>query len=180
MQSWVDKRISTKGLTFPEVCLYSNGRCQKGRSQLKNIYDVLKQKEAKYAAMSTEYRKLGSDLQELGSEIMAVRTTVKLLADAQDQTNEDQSAPLSQPQMIRTVLAEHKGEMHLSDILKAVEKKFHRNLKPNVTAAVIFRYAKRGSIFYKSKSKPNTWGLLAFRAAEPQSESLVEMVERRA
>jgi hypothetical protein len=145
---------------------------------MKNIYDVLKQKESEYASMFAQYRKLAVDIQELGREIEAVKTTVKLLGDAQDQTNEEQSAPLSQPQMIRAVLAENKSEMHLSEILAAVERKFDKKLKPNVTAAVIFRYAKRGSIFYKAKSKPNTWGLLAFRAAEPKSESLLEIVEK--
>jgi hypothetical protein len=78
--------------------------------------------------------------------------------------------------MIRSVLAERKAEMHLSEILAAVERKFDKKLKPNVTAAVIFRYAKRGSIFYKSPSKPNTWGLLEFRAGQP--ESVFEIVDR--
>jgi hypothetical protein len=146
---------------------------------MKNIYEVLKQKEAEYAAIVSRYRKMSEEMSKLSKEIEAVKTTVKLLGDdVEDESSDEQMAAMSQPQMIRAVLAERKTEMHLSDILATVERKFHRKLKPNVTAAVIFRYAKRGSIFYKSASKPNTWGLLAFRAEEPKPESLLDIVER--
>jgi predicted nuclease with TOPRIM domain len=145
---------------------------------MKNIYEVLKQKETEYASLMSQYRKLGENVSTLGREIEAVKTTVKLLGDAEDQSSDEQSVALSQPQMIRAVLAEHKKEMHLSEILGAVELKFHVKLKPNVTAAVIFRYAKRGSIFYKAPSKPNTWGLLSFRAQDPKAESIFDIVDR--
>ena len=145
---------------------------------MKNIYEVLKAKESLYATMISEYRRLGEDVSKLGREIEAVKTTVKLLADSSDQTADEHNDSLSQPKMIEAVLAENRSEMHLSAILAAVERKFRKKLKPNVTAAVIFRYAKRRSIFYKSEAKPNTWGLLAFRADVKKQDTIFTSVER--
>jgi hypothetical protein len=144
---------------------------------LKNIYDVLKAKEAEYSSLITEHRMLGDRVQKLAREIDAVRLTVKLLGDAQE-TKDESSTNLSQPQMLRAVLAENKREMHLSEILAGVEARFNKKLNPNVTAAVIFRYAKRKSIFYKSEDKPNTWGLLTFRGQGIEPKSILEIVEK--
>lgn len=145
---------------------------------MKNIYDVLKAKEAEYTALIARYRMMGEDVSKLGREIEAIKTTVKLLADSSDPKSDEQSVSLSQPQMIQSVLAEHGSEMHLSAILSDVERKFHKKLNPKVTAAVIFRYAKRNSVFYKSPSKPNTWGLLSFRADAPQTDSIFSATGR--
>jgi hypothetical protein len=130
---------------------------------MKNIYEVMKQKEAEYNSLVAEYRRMNESVSKLGRDLDALRTTVKLLADAQDQGVEDQGKSLSQPQMVRAVLGDKGTEMHLSEILKAVQTKFRKKLSPSVTAAVMFRYAKRGSTFYKSPASPNTWGLLEFR-----------------
>ena len=129
---------------------------------MKNIYDVLKQKEAEYATIFSEYRRMSDIVNKLSREIDAIRTTVKLLGDAQDQGTEVGQKELSQPQMVRAVLVEKGEEMHLAEIIKAVKNKFNKELTPNVIAAVLFRYSKRGSVFYKA-AKPNTWGLLEFR-----------------
>jgi hypothetical protein len=130
---------------------------------MKNIFEVFKQKESEYNSLVSEYRRMSEKVNGLARELDAIRLTIKLLGDAQDQGAEVSGKLLSQPQMVRVVLMERGAEMHLSDILKAVEKKFNKKLSPNVTAAVIYRYAKRGSLFYKAKA-PNTWGLLESRA----------------
>ena len=145
---------------------------------MKNIYDVLKAKETEYSGLIHEYRTMGDKVQKLGRDIEALKLTVRLLGDADEPAADNSNSTLTQPQMLRAVLAENKREMHLSDILAAVEAKFKKKLTPNVTAAVIFRYAKRGSIFYKSKAKPNTWGLLAFRGENAETKSMLEMVEK--
>ena len=132
---------------------------------MKNIYEVLKQKEEEQAALSVQLKDINLEYTKLSHEVEAMRVTLRLLADAQDLTSEQQNKEFSQPQMVRAILSEHTAPMHLSEIIKAVHMKFGKVLKPNVIAAVIFRYAKRGSMFYKADA-PNTWGLLEWKGSK--------------
>jgi RecA-family ATPase len=143
---------------------------------MKNVYDVLKQKEAEYSTAISDFRRSQERVNALGKDIEAIRTVVKMLADAQDETAHTQEKALSQPQMVRAVLVDSNEEMHLSEIVKAVERKFARKLNLAVTGAVIFRYAKRGSTFYKSQKRPNTWGLLEWQTKQP--ETLLDLVKQ--
>jgi hypothetical protein len=130
---------------------------------MKNIYEVLKEKEQEHGRLTVQLRDTNARYTKLSQEIDAMRLTLRLLAESKDQTSEQENKEFSQPQMVRAVLMENGSEMHLSDILKGVNKKFGKSLNPNVAAAVIFRYAKRNSTFYKVADKPNTWGLLEWR-----------------
>lgn len=128
---------------------------------MKSFFEVFEQKKI-------ELKRAGEQYQRLAKEVEAMQITARLLSDAEEHAGSGETGKtISQPQMLRAVLAERGTEMHMSEMLEAVKKKFGKKLAPNVMAAVIFRYAKRNSVFYKSTLKPNTWGLLEWRVGTP-------------
>jgi hypothetical protein len=143
---------------------------------MKNIYEVLKEKEKEYAAAVTQWRNAQSVATRLSQEVDSIKSVIRMLSEAQDQTVSEQT-DLSQPQMVRLVLLQNNSEMHLREIINTVKERFGKALTPTVLGAVLFRYAKRGSMFYKAPKKPNTWGLLEWRSKDPQ-QSVMEIVEK--
>lgn len=112
---------------------------------MKNVYEVLRQKEILF--------------QQLKAEIEALKVAAKLLADEQDnppRTGED----TSQPEMIRQVLLQSDQPMHVSKIGEAIQKKYKKKMKPAHLSAVIYRYLKSGKLFFKVEGRPGTFGLL--------------------
>ncbi|MGB7728329.1 MAG: hypothetical protein WBL50_09875 [Candidatus Acidiferrum sp.] len=71
--------------------------------------------------------------------------------------------PKSQPDMANAILEEIGKPMHVTQISTQIKTKFGQNVKPNNLGVMLFRYAKRGSRFYKVEGKPNTYGLVKWQ-----------------
>jgi hypothetical protein len=71
--------------------------------------------------------------------------------------------PKSQPDMASVILEEIGKPMHVSQISAQIKSKFGQNVKSNNLGVMLFRYAKRGSRFYKVEGKPNTYGLIKWQ-----------------
>lgn len=117
---------------------------------MKNIYDLLRQKE--------------EQLQLLARQVEALRVAAQLIA-AEEQllnTTAEAKSP-SQPQMVREVLKAKGQPMHVSKIADAIRDKYGNKLKPNYLAPIIYRNIKAGKLFYKVEGKPNTFGLIEWQ-----------------
>jgi len=71
--------------------------------------------------------------------------------------------PKSQPDMANAILDEIGKPMHVTQIAAQIKDRFGQNVKPNNLGVMLFRYAKRGSRFYKVESRPNTYGLIKWQ-----------------
>jgi len=113
---------------------------------MKNIYDLLRQKE--------------EQLQLLARQVEALRVAAQLMAAEERllHTPTDEKSP-SQPQMVREVLREKGQPMHVSKIADAIKNKYGKRFKPNYLTPVIYRNMKAGKLFFKVEGKPNTFGL---------------------
>lgn len=118
---------------------------------MKNIYDLLRQKE--------------DQLRLLGKQVEALRVAAQLISEEDrlmDRSPGD--TKLSQPQMVREVLREKGQPMHVAKIADAIKEKYGKKLKTNYLAPVIYRNMKIGKLFYKVEGKPNTFGLIEWQA----------------
>lgn len=106
-----------------------------------------------------------SELQNLQREVDALRLAMRLMATASASSG---NAPkprvkISQPDMAKSVLAEAAHEMHVKDISTKIAERFGEVIKPNYLAPVLYRQIDR--LFYKSREKPNTFGLIEWKKA---------------
>ncbi len=124
---------------------------------MKNIFEILRQKEQ-------ELSKARTVCQRLEYEVAAIKLTAKLVSGDEVPPAQEAKQP-SQVQMIRSVLQEKGAPLHMGEIVEGVKKKYGKRLNPQMMAAVIYRYAKRGKTFYKDSSRANTWGLLDWQIA---------------
>lgn len=76
----------------------------------------------------------------------------------------------SQPEMAAAILEQTGKPMHVTQILEQMKRKFRKSPKPNTLGVTLYRYAKRGSRFYKVKGKPNTYGLIKWQTPEERME----------
>ncbi len=111
---------------------------------MKNVYEVIRQKEIQ--------------LHQLEEEIEALKLAAKLLTDEKDKRSR-RGESISQAEMIRVVLLGSSGPLHVSIIGEAIQKKYKKKIKPAHLSAVIHGHIKKGRLFYKVKDKPNTFGL---------------------
>jgi hypothetical protein len=79
--------------------------------------------------------------------------------------------PQSQPDMAGAILEEIGKPMHVTQIAAQVKSKFGQIVKPNNLGVMLFRYAKRGSRFYKVEGKPNTYGLVKWQEIKDRIEN---------
>jgi len=112
---------------------------------MKNIYDVLAEKERQ--------------LQQLTREVEALRVAHRLLADEQDKGAGGNGSKVSQAQMLQGVLSEDGKPMHVAEIAKAMQKQYGKKFKTTHLSALLYRYIKMGKLFYKAENKPGTFGL---------------------
>jgi hypothetical protein len=109
---------------------------------MKNILEVLRQKEG--------------ELRRIEDEVRALRIAAQLVGEEKDQI----AAPddkLTQVEMIRTVLRDCGKPMHVKEMAEAIKSKFKKQLKPSYLAPVIYRQL--GKRFTKA-DRPNTFGLI--------------------
>ena len=119
---------------------------------MKNIFDTLRQKELQ--------------LRQLERDVEALRVAARLLADDTNDAEQASTQALSQPQMMRQVLLEKNEPMHISKIVEGIKKKYNKKLRAAYLVAIIYRYKKRGKLFYKVEGKPNTFGLLEWQVRQ--------------
>ena len=92
---------------------------------MKNVFEILRQKE--------------SELRRLQQEVEALRIAARLLADDKDRPPSAPEGKLSQTQMIKAVLDEKGAPMHVKEIAEAIEAKFEQKLKSAYIGPVIYR-----------------------------------------
>lgn len=97
-------------------------------------------------------------IRSLQQEIAALETAASIL---KKQPITDK--PKSQPDMAGSVLESVGKPMHVSQIAAQIRSTFGRNVKTNNLGVLLFRYAKRGSRFYKVEGRPNTYGLVKWQ-----------------
>jgi HB1, ASXL, restriction endonuclease HTH domain len=95
-------------------------------------------------------------VKRLEEEIAALQRAEKLV----EESSPASSKPGTQADMATSVLELAGKPMHVSDISTQIRRKFGIQIKTNNLGVMLFRYAKRGSKFYKAKGKPNTYGLV--------------------
>jgi len=96
-------------------------------------------------------------IDKLEREITALQVAAKIL----EGTQPDKSK--SQPEMAASILEEAGKPMHVSQLSEQIKKKFGKRIKNNNLGVMLFRYAQRGTRFYKVEGRPNTYGLLVWR-----------------
>jgi hypothetical protein len=111
-------------------------------------------------------------IKELETEIEALVLAAEILKGSAKTEK-----PKSQPDMAYAILEEVGTPMHVSQIAEQVRKLFKTSIKPNNLAVMLFRYAKRGSKFYKYEGKPNTYGLLKWQPIAKRLESKTHDVD---
>jgi hypothetical protein len=95
-------------------------------------------------------------MKRLEEEIAALQRAAKLL----DETDALPNSAGTQADMASAILENAGKPMHVTDLVSQIKKRFGRTIKSNNLGVMLFRYAKRGSKFYKAKGKPNTYGLI--------------------
>jgi len=120
---------------------------------MKNIYEVLRQKELQ--------------LQQLKQEIESLKLAAKLLTDEQNEPI-GRGENTSQPEMMKAVLWESDEPIHISKIAQEIQRKYKKKVKPTQLSAIMYRYIKSGKVFYKVEGKTNTFGLLEKHLNQPQ------------
>jgi hypothetical protein len=114
-------------------------------------------------------------IEERKKQIRKLEDEIKALVFASEILKSDGKAatekPKTQPDMAYAVLEEIGKPMHVSQISEQVKKRFQVLIKANNLGVMLFRYAKRGNKFYKSKDKPNTYGLIKWQAVSERLES---------
>lgn len=105
----------------------------------------------------------------LGREVEALKLAARLIADEDQQVNGND---LTQPEMIREILKAKRQPMHITQIGKAIQKKYKKKLKPLYLTSIVYRSMKKGKLFVKTK--PNTFGLLEWQVREPEKKETIE------
>ena len=117
------------------------------RFRMKDIYEVLTQK-----------RREATQLQR---EIEALELAGRLLQGDKPTANQQEG---STPQKVTAILQAEGKPLHVSQIATELKNKFKTSVKKNNLSVLLYRYAQRGSRFYKVKDKPNTYGLIEWQA----------------
>ena len=120
---------------------------------MKNIFEVLRQKEG--------------ELRRIEDEVRALRIAAQLVHEDKDQIPAD--IKLTQNQMIQAVLRDHGQPMHVKEIAAAIKTKFKKQVEPNYIAPVIHRQL--GKLFVRA-DRPNTFGLVEWPIANKTQPQL--------
>jgi hypothetical protein len=107
-------------------------------------------------------------IEQLRKEINTLQSAAKILEGA---TGEKAK---SQPDMAAAILEQAGKPLHVTQIIGHMQKRFKKAPKANTLGVTLYRYAKRGSRFYKVKGKPNTYGLIKWQTPEDHMEHAKE------
>jgi hypothetical protein len=132
---------------------------------MKNLHDMLSAKEAQLA--------------QIQKEVDALRIAAKILADESEKprrkktgagktytSNIAEGTVVTQPLMIRSVLLDKGGPLHVEKIAAGIKKKYGVKLKPLYLTSIIYRIMKKGRLFRKEGA--NTFGLLEWPAGHQE------------
>jgi hypothetical protein len=109
-------------------------------------------------------------IEKLEEEIYTLEKASKILGHASMGDKQ-----LSQPAMVETILADVGKPLHLDRLIEQIKSRYKQVVKKNNLGVTLYRYAERGSKFYKVPGKPNTYALLAWQKPEEkirEAESL--------
>ncbi|MGE5054663.1 MAG: hypothetical protein ACM3WP_10905 [Acidobacteriota bacterium] len=115
---------------------------------MKNLEDVLREKEKQFQDLQQEIEILRNARHILGARVESPRT---------DQNRNK----ISQVQMIRAVLLQHDRPLHVNELRKGIKERFGTPLKNGDITSVIYR-AIRGGAFFR-KEGVNTFGLIEWK-----------------
>ena len=115
---------------------------------MKNLKEVLREKEKQVLDLQQEIEILRNAGQILGARVESSRTS-------QNRNG------ISQVQMIRAVLLQHDRPLHVNELRKRIKEKFGKPLENRDLTSVIYR-AIRGGTFFR-KEGVNTFGLLEWK-----------------
>jgi hypothetical protein len=99
-------------------------------------------------------------IKRLEKDIEALLRAKEILAGDEQDTEK----PKSQPEMVYSILEEVGKPMHVAQIVDKMKKNFGITVKRANLGVMLFRYAQRGSRFYKVSGKPNTYGLIKWES----------------
>jgi hypothetical protein len=117
---------------------------------MKSIHDTLREKEMQIGTLQRE--------------VEVLRAAAKIVGgDRRGSTSQRGAGVPSQPQMIREVLVEHGGPLHIDKIAEAIEKRFNVKLKRVDITTVIYRAIRGRKLFRKEGI--NTFGLVELPAS---------------
>lgn len=104
-------------------------------------------------------------IEERKRQIETLQREIRTLEAAQDllETKVKTDKAKSQPDMAGVVLEDIGKPMHVTQITAQIKAKFGQTIKPNNLGVMLFRYAKRGTRFYKVEGRPNTYGLVKWQ-----------------
>ena len=101
-------------------------------------------------------------IKRLEKDIEALLRAKEILVGDEQSTGK----PKSQPDMAYSILEEIGKPMHVAQIAEKIAKKFGLTIKVMNLGVMLYRYAQRGTRFYKVKGKPNTYGLIKWESKE--------------
>jgi len=107
------------------------------------------------------------EIRRIQQEIAALELAEEILSK---QTKTDK--PKSQPDMAASILEEVGKPMHVTQISAQIKARFKQNVKSNNLGVMLFRYAKRGTRFYKVEGRPNTYGLIKWQQLGERLETI--------
>jgi len=113
-------------------------------------------------------------IEALQKEIAALELAQSLLS------NESRSEePKTQAEMASAILEDVGKPMHVSQLVDQIKKTFGRSIKSNNLSVMLFRYAKRGSRFFKVQGRPNTYGLVKWQEIKDRLLDAKQQIEGR-
>ena len=112
-------------------------------------------------------RDIQEAIAEKKEQIKRLEKDIEALLRAKDILTGDEETtdkPKSQPDMVYSILEQVGKPMHVAQIAEQIRKKFGIAVKTMNLGVMLYRYAQRGTRFYKVKGKPNTYGLIKWES----------------
>jgi hypothetical protein len=113
-------------------------------------------------------------IEERKKEIRRIQQEIAALelADHILSKNAKTEKPKSQPDMAANILEQVGKPMHVTQIAAQIKTQFKQTVKSNNLGVMLFRYAKRGTRFYKVEGRPNTYGLIKWQELAERLETI--------
>ena len=113
-------------------------------------------------------------IDELSNDIKALEKAAQIIERSARRVEK----PESQSAMAAAILEEIGKPMHVASIGEQIKRKFQRAIKTNNLGVMLFRFARRGSLFYKVEGKPNTYGLLKWHSVTQRADEIREAINK--
>jgi hypothetical protein len=125
---------------------------------MKDLREAITEKEAEIARLRAELETLRKAASILASNGNGAGNKRPLMSMTLSQVEADQ--PTTHPGMAEAVLREGSKPLHLSAIVQRIQERFNRQVSRTSLSTILYKYAQRNHLFYKSPDAANTYGLL--------------------